>query len=138
MAISCLTDDLANDARCWMGYGPLVLKAIQIRLACAFLNNETVDCSVESLLVDSNCILSGMSQGQMEAVLTALFCQIANNGGGGGGSGCVSCVSTPPVAAPDVTECECSVRFGIGDWVGFYWVWDNGFTDTWVQYPGGP
>lgn len=121
-----------------MGYGPLILKAIRIRLACAFLNSETVDCSVEALLADANCILSGMSQGQMDAVETSLFCQIANAGGGGGGSGCVTCVSEPPTDPPNVTECECSVRFGIGDWVGFYWVWDVGFTDTWVQVPGGP
>ncbi len=137
MAISCATSDLAAGANCFMGYGPVILKAIQIRLACAFLNSEHVDCTVESLLADANCILSGLSPGQMDAVFTSLMCQLAN-AGGGGGSGCVTCSSTPPVAPPNIADCPCAITFGIGDWVGFYWVWDNGFTDTWVQVPGGP
>ncbi len=122
-----------------MGYGPLVLKAIRIRLACAFLNSETVDCSVEALLADANCILSGMSQGQMDAVETSLFCQLVNNGGGGGsGSPCLDFATTPPIAPPDPAKCGAALTIGYGDWIGFFWVWDHGFTDTWVQVPGGP
>ncbi len=138
MAISCLPDNLSELANCFMGYGPVILKAIRIRLYCALLNSETMDCSIESLLAEANCILSSMAPGQMDAVETYLLCLAANNGGGGGGSPCLDFAISPPVAPPDPAKCGAALTIGYGDWIGFFWVWDNGFTDTWVQVPGGP
>ncbi len=136
MAISCDPNDLAQAAACFnQGYDVPLLKAMRIRLLCAVLNGETMTCTPDALAELSVCFLQ--FPGMLDAIETYLICQVANNGGGGG-SGCVTCTSTPPVDPPNVADCECSVKIGIGPWVGFYWVWDVGFTNAWVQVPGGP
>src|SRR5882724_11187171 len=132
MAVSCEPSDLAIAAACFnQGYGPVVLKAMRIRLLCAFLNSETMTCTPEALSELVGCFLS-LDEGTLDAIETFLVCQVANNGGGGG-SGCVTCSSSPPTTPPNVADCPCAITFGIGDWVGFYWVWDVGFTNAWVQ-----
>lgn len=136
MAISCDPNDLASAAACFnQGYGAPLLKAMRIRLLCAFLNSETMTCTPDALAELVSCFLA-LDAGTIDAIETYLVCQVAN--AGGGGSGCVTCSSTPPTDPPNEADCPCAITVGIGDWVGFYWVWDVGFTDTWVQVPGGP
>jgi hypothetical protein len=134
MAISC--QDLLASASCFNCVTPGMWSLIRLALLARIADGNTMSADVATLLAEGGC-MACQAPGQQQLLELALL-QLIQEGGGGGGSGCVSCVSTPPVAPPDVAQCECSVRIGIGDWVGFYWVWDQGFTDTWVQVPGGP
>ena len=86
MAIVCDAQTLAGLTPCLVEtFSRVELKAIRIRLLCAFLNGESMNCDPQSLATASACILENMSAGDMEAAETYLVCQINSSGGGGGG-----------------------------------------------------
>lgn len=79
MAISCNPEDLAVAAECFNCVSPRVLKAIRIRLLCAFLNDETMACDPKTLSEEAVKFFSSMmSPGQLDAIEAYLLCQIAN------------------------------------------------------------
>jgi len=135
MAVNVNT--LMVEASCFNCVTPGMWSIIRLALLARMAEGDTSVADVATLLAEGSC-MACQAPGQQQLLELALLQLIQQNGGGGGGSGCVSCVSTPPVAPPDVAQCDCSVRIGIGDWVGFFWVWDQGFTNAWVQVPGGP
>lgn len=132
MSVSCVPNDLAANAACLTALNSEQLLAVQVSLLCSIAN---MDCDPQTLASDAAC-LTAIDPFTLQAISVFLLCSIANTGGSG--SGCVTCSSTVPVAPPNTDDCPCAITFGIGDLVGFYWVWDNGFTNTWVKFPGGP
>ncbi len=129
--------DLMVEASCFNCVTPGMWTIIELALLARIADGNSVSADVATLLAEGSC-MACQAPGQQQLLILALLKLIQEAGGGGGGSGCVTCSSTPPVAPPNIADCPCAITFGIGDWVGFYWVWDNGFTDTWVQIPGGP
>ena len=71
-----------------------------------------------------------------EHVLLLKILGALNDGGGGGGGTVLAFTSTVPTNTPGASDPK--IKIGIGDYVGYLWVWDDGFTNTWVQIPGGP
>ena len=129
MAVSCDIDDLAEAAKCFNGYGPLLLKAIRIRLLCAFLNSESMDCDIDTLAEEARCYLANFSEGQMDAVETWLVCQVANSGGGGGGGSgqiknYISDPNTELVVPDDLTKP--AIAYPTVSGVGPTYYWDVG------------
>jgi hypothetical protein len=132
--ISCLPNDLANNAKALYGMQPQHLLASEVALLCSIAG---VNCDPNTLSNLAKCLFC-IDPNRLLAIAVMLLCDLVNNGGGGGGSPCLDFSTSPPVAPPDPTKCTAAIVVGYGDWVGFFWVWDDGFTNAWVQVPGGP
>lgn len=131
---------LANEARCFDACIPAGMAwAVMAFILEQSIDGVAVSADPETLANDARCYdCNGTTLGMVIKALVDLNASIIA-GGGGGASPCFTCSSTGmPLVPPDPAKCTCAITFGIGDWVGFFWVWDNGFTNTWVQVPGGP
>ncbi len=101
---------------------------------CLIANGEQMACDFDTIMAESACC-DNDSEFTLLRKMAAAVCVLVESGGGGGGV--PDCrTSTVPVAPPAAGECP--VKFGIGDLAGFYFVFDGGFTNVWVQFPGGP
>ncbi len=78
MPTVCTPAALSTAATCFKGYGRPLLKAMQIVLLCAKLNDETMDCDANTLSEAANCYLETMTETDMDAVIVYLLCQLVN------------------------------------------------------------
>ncbi len=124
--------DLMVEASCFNCVSPGMWTVIELALLARIVDGNTVPADVATLLAEGSC-MACQAPGQQLLILALL--KLIQEAGGGGGSRCVACVSEPPTDPPNTDQCDCSVRIGIGDWTGYYWVWDVGFTNAWVQTP---
>ena len=128
---------LANEARCYDCEIPLGMSwAVIAYILQQTIDGVTVSADPATLANDARCYdCNGVTLG----MIIKLLVDLNASGGGGGASPCLTCSSDgPPFPDPDPAKCSCAIILGIGPWVGFHWVWDNGFTNTWVQVPAGP
>lgn len=128
---------LANESRCYDCEIPSGMSwSVIAYILAATIDGVTVSADPSTLANDARCYdCNGVTMG----MIIKLLVDLNASGGGGVASPCVTCSSVgPPFADPDPAKCSCAIILGIGPWVGFYWVWDNGFTNTWIQVPGGP
>lgn len=86
MAVSCEPNVLAAAASGFDGGQSFQLKAIWVYLLCNLINGVTVTCDANTLATNAACFVGCLSEGQLNAVITYLLCQLAVGGGGGGGA----------------------------------------------------
>lgn len=98
---------------------------MRIRLLCALINGETVECDVDTLVEDAKCYAC-LSAQQRAAIETYLVCQVAGGGAVGGLVGVVD-PEGAVTASPGVSYANTALHT--------FWYKETGTGNTgWFQY----
>ena len=78
MSITCTPDSLADAAKCLTSLSQRQLQDAQIYFLCSRLNGVTPTCTPDAIAEAVKCY-DDIPQGVMDAIITYLYCQLANS-----------------------------------------------------------